>query len=224
MKILHAFDLFTPRGGGTVAVIHKISRALSKKGHEVTIYASDYKLDKDYIASIPEVKVFTVPCLSKAGNYYYMPAMDAELKKHLRDFQVVHLHCFRSYQNIKIHKYAVKYNVPYIIDAHGSLPRTSEQAKNFKWLLKCIFDITIGNRILRDAGKVIAETTKAVEEYREFGVEDNEHAPKSKLRCSKLLRLGHFAFRYRSATRTTKSKQASFLMHFATWVTATSTR
>ena len=171
MKLLHVFDLFSPPlGGGTVAIIHKIARALARKGHEIVVYTSDFQLDQQYIDSLEGIKVHAFRCISHVGNFFLTPAIITEAKKQIQNFDVVHLHCFRSFQNIIIHHYAKKYRIPYVLDAHGSVPRTTRSQRNTKWLLKWLYDIPYGYSILRDAARVIAETEKGYDEYIEMGV------------------------------------------------------
>jgi glycosyltransferase involved in cell wall biosynthesis len=102
-----------------------------------------------------------------------MPGMVGEVKKRLKEFEIIHLHCFRSFQNIVIHHYTTKYGVPYILDAHGSLPRKPVGEQGFKWLLRWFFDIAFGYRILEDACKVVAETEVGVSESKAMGVSDD---------------------------------------------------
>ena len=174
MKILHVFDFFSPHGGGTVDVVYKLSRALVQRGHEVTIYTSDYKLDQEYVASLPEVRVYLFHCISSLAGFYLMPGMVMKVKRHLKDFDIIHLHSARSFQNVVIHHYAEKYGIPYVLDTHGSLPRTATGGGKFKPLLKRQFDIAFGNRILSDANRLIAETEVGVKEYQEFGASRNK--------------------------------------------------
>ena len=102
-----------------------------------------------------------------------MPGMVPETKRKLKDFDIIHLHCFRSFQNIVIHHYAKKYGIPYVLDTHGSLPRTHGD-RGFKWLLRWLFDVTFGSRILRDASEVVAETQVGISEYKAFGVNQDK--------------------------------------------------
>jgi len=171
MKVLHVFDLFTPHGGGTVDLLYKITRAMALRGHEVTIYAGDYDIDPEYIASLPEVRVCLFRCLSHLGGFYFMPGIIRGFRDNLKQFDIVHLHTTRSFQNIVAHHYAKKYAIPYVLDAHGSLPRAVPGERGVKWLLKWLFDIFFGNRIVRDASKVVAETQVGINEYADFGVE-----------------------------------------------------
>ena len=169
MKILHVFDHFSPHGGGTVAFIYKFTRTLAQRGHEVTLYTSDFKLDRDYIASLPEVKISPFHCISSLGLFYVTPSLVRAVRENLKDFDVVHLHCVRSFQNIVIRHYARKYGVPYVLDQHGSLPRAHGK-KSFKWLLRWLFDVAFGYRILRDASRVIGETELGVSEFKGYGI------------------------------------------------------
>lgn len=175
MKLLHVFDLISPwRGGGTVTIIRNVSRALAGRGHEVTVYTSDFQLEQEHLDSLPYAKVHPFHCMSSAGNFYYTPAMKKTVKEHLSEFDIIHLHCFRSYQNTVIHRYAKEYGIPYVLDAHGSVPRTSSSGRSMKWLLKWAYDIFYGNGIIRDASKVIAETEDGFKEYTAMGVKEKD--------------------------------------------------
>ncbi len=174
MKILQLFDFFSPHGGATVNLLNKLSKALAERRHEVTIYTSDFKLDQEYINSLPEVNVRPFHCISSLAGFYLIPGMVMETKRHLRDFDVIHLHSARSFQNIVIHHYAKKYGIPYVLDTHGSLPRTVTGGGEFKPMLKRQFDIAFGNIILRDASRLIAETEVGVKEYTQFGASEDK--------------------------------------------------
>jgi glycosyltransferase involved in cell wall biosynthesis len=171
MKILHVFDFFSPHGGGTVSILYKLTKALAQKGHQVTLYTSDFKLNKDYIASLPEVKVYPFHCVSSLGLFYVTPSLVRAARDNLKDFDIVHLHCLRSFQNIVIHHYAKKYKVPYVLEPHGSLPRKAAGEGSLKWLLRWLFDIFFGYRILNDATALVAPNKFGADEHNEFGAE-----------------------------------------------------
>lgn len=169
MKILQAVDYFSlPHGGGTVDLMYKLSRALAQRGHEVVIYTGDFELDQEYIDSLPDVKVHLFHSWLNLSRVHLMPGIVMEVQRKLKEFDIIHLHCLRSFQNIVLYHYAQKYGIPYVVDAHGSLPKHG--SKGFKWLLKLLFDVTFGYRLLRDAGRLIAETEVEINEYRELGV------------------------------------------------------
>ncbi len=176
MRILQLFDFFSPHGGATVDLLYKLSRALAEKGHQVEIYTSDFKLDRQYIDSLPGVKVRPFHCASSVAQFYFAPGLVGEVKRNLRDFDIVHLHSFRSFQNVVIRHYAVKYGVPYVLDTHGDLPRKPMGAGEAKWLLRGAFDVAFGRRLLRDAARAVAETDVGVSEYRQMGASDERIA------------------------------------------------
>ncbi len=176
MRILQLFVFFSPDGGATVDLLYKLSRALAQKGHEVEIYTSDFKLDRQYIDSLPGVKVRPFRCLLSAGQLYLAPGLVGEIKRHIKDFDVVHLHSFRSFQNAVVRHYAKKYGVPYVLDTHGDLPRKPMWAGKMKWLLRWAFDVVFGYRLLRDVARAIAETDVGVAEYRQVGVGEDKIA------------------------------------------------
>ncbi|MFC1945701.1 glycosyltransferase family 4 protein [Chloroflexota bacterium] len=176
MKILQVFDFFSPHGGGTVDLLGKISGALAGKGHEVEIYTSDYKLDEGYIAALPEVTIRPFHCVMALANYYYAPGFKRAVQKHLSDFDVAHLHCFRSYQNIVISREAPRAGVPYVLDTHGSLPRQTPGTTDGKAPLRSLFDMFWGKRILNNAGRLVAETQLGMSEYRQVGVPEERIA------------------------------------------------
>jgi len=173
MKIIQAFDFISlSNGGGTTAVVHYLSKSLSNRGHEVAIYTSDFGVH--FIDILQGVKIHPFHCISSMAGFYLTPSMISEAREHLMYFDVIHLHCFRNFPNIVIHHYAKKYGIPYVLDTHGSLPRKVNGESGLRWLFRWIFDITYGNRILRDASKVIAETEVGVSEYKEFGIDDDK--------------------------------------------------
>ena len=201
MRILQAFDFFSPlHGGGTVDILYRLSKSLKRRGHEVVIYTSDFELDRGYIDSLEGVKVYPFHSWLNLSGIYFTPGMIAEAREKLKDFDIIHLHCYRSLQNIILHHYARKYGVPYIVDAHGSTLRIAEGKKGPKRFLKWLFDIAFGYRILRDAGKVVAETEVGINEYKKLGVSPDKivliHPPLDIEEFSKLPPRGLFRSKY----------------------------
>ena len=170
MKILQIIHYFSPlHGGGSINVAYNLSKHLAERGHEVTIFTTDFELDNEYIQSLDGVRVVPFHCIANIGQMLISPKMKKQLKKEISDFDIIHMHNFRSYQNVVVHHYAKKYGVPYILQAHGSvLPFFQKQR------LKKIFDIFFGYRILRDASKVIALTRTEAEQYKKMGVDEDK--------------------------------------------------
>lgn len=164
MKILQVFDFLSlPRGGGTVDVIHRLSRALSNNGSEVTVCVGDYALDHEYLGSLNDVRIKLFRSWFNQYGFYIMPNL---MMLNVKEFDVIHLHCYRSFQNVVICSKARKHRIPYIIDAHGS----TADLKGKKQLVRKLYDSLFGYRILRGANKVIAETDTGIAEYKRLGV------------------------------------------------------
>ena len=169
MKILQLFDFFSiPHGGGSVDIVYRLSQTLAQRGHETTIYTSDFELDQEYIDSLQGVKVYPFHSWLNLLRMPLVPGLVTEVKRTLKEFDIVHLHQYRSFQNIVIHHYAKRYGVPYVINAHGSLTTFFYR----RWL-KWIFDALWGHRILKDASRVLAVTPMEAEQYKSMGI--NEH-------------------------------------------------
>jgi glycosyltransferase involved in cell wall biosynthesis len=92
-------------------------------------------------------------------------------EEEIRRFDIIHMHNYRSFQNIIVAHYAKKYGVPYVLQAHGSLPRMVAKQR-----LKWIHDVFFGYGLLRDASKVIALSQMEAEQHRDMGVPDEKIA------------------------------------------------
>lgn len=169
MKILHVTPFFSPVHGGSAEVPYQLSKELAKRGHEVAIYTSDFKLDQDYINSIPKVKVHAFKTWSSLANLYVTPGMVKETKGRIRHFDVIHMHNYRTFQNMVVAHCAREYGIPYVLQAHGSATTFLQK----RWL-KRTFDAIWGYRILKDASKGIAVTQIETEQYKSMGVSEDK--------------------------------------------------
>lgn len=167
MKILQVIPYFTPKRGGDVNVCYNLSKELVKRGHEVTIITTDFEFDENYAKTIEGmgIKVLSFHCIANIKLFLISPYMKKWLKYNINYFDVIHLHDFRSYQNNIVHHYAEKYGIPYVLQAHGSVPRIIEKKG-----LKYLFDIYFGYKILKYASKVIAVSNVEVDQYVKMGV------------------------------------------------------
>jgi len=176
MKILQVVPYFPPAYafGGPVKVAYQISKELIKKGHEVVVYTTDVKdfdsrLEMNSNNIVEGMKVHRFRNLSltlvKKLKLFITPQFALSAGKEVKEFDIIHLHEYRTFQNIIIRHYACKYGVPYVLQAHGSLPRIMAWRK-----LKWTYDLFFGYRLLRDASKVIALSRVEAEQYRIMGV------------------------------------------------------
>ncbi len=171
MKILQVIPFFSPKFGGSVTVPYELSRELVKRNHEVTIITTDFGFDSQYAKTIQDAGVNVIPfhCLANVGLFLYSPSMKIWLEKNLKGFDIIHLHNFRSYQNNVIRTFAVKYGIPYIVQAHGSVLPFFEKQN-----LKKLYDFVWGNKLLKNAAKLVAVSKIERDQYLTMGLPENK--------------------------------------------------
>jgi len=174
MRILQVIPVFSGPFGGPVTVARSISKELAKR-HEVVVYtttALDLKHDCDpREEEVNGYRVIYFPRTLKPLCYSYLlgqlnlsSSMTMAVKESLKNFDIVHVHSWQQFPDIMVHHYATKYGVPYVLQAHGSLPRIGKGG--IKWF----YDQVFGYRILRDASKVIALTEIEARQYEKMSV------------------------------------------------------
>lgn len=175
LRILQVIPYFTPAWyyGGPVAVAYNISKELVKRGHEVTVYTTDTLDTKNRIKckeeTIDGIKVKRFRNLSGSLIHHYniflSLGMLYGIKKDLNDFDIIHMHEYRTIQNVIVHHYAKKHGIPYVFQVHGAIPKIAAKQR-----LKYVYDTIWGHKLLKDALKVIALTETEVEQYKSVGL------------------------------------------------------
>lgn len=161
MKICHAYIFFSIKfAGGTSDLMCKIVKAQAKAGLSPAILSGDYKFDEELAGTLKGVDFHVEKSILDKEGFSVMPGLAGWCERNLRKFDIVHMHVYRTFQNIVLYRYCKKFNIPYIMDAHGSVPYYKR--KNF---IKKLFDRIWGKKILRDACLLVAETKIGVDEY-----------------------------------------------------------
>ena len=175
MKILQIINAFYPSYtmGGAAVVAHYISKALAKRGHEVTVYTTNAlsreslfspRQNPNYNDGV-EVHYFSNIVYEPSTHTYFSKELVEAVRKSIVKHDIVHLHEYRSYISLITRYYSRKHDVPYVLQAHGQLPRTIAKRR-----LKWIYDFFFGYRLLRDASKVIALSQTEAQQYRAMSV------------------------------------------------------
>lgn len=178
MNILHVVPSFAPcfSGGGVVNASYQIAKKQTQTGHNVTVYTTDscknrLKLNKNYNVDVDGIKVYYFKNISntlKNSLTIDTPiALIRKLRNTINNFDVIHLHEHRHSLAIITHHYALKNNIPYVIQAHGSVLPFFQKEK-----LKEIFDRLWGFNILHDASKALALTEIEKKQYLKMGVKE----------------------------------------------------
>lgn len=161
MKILHPFLFFSIKyAGGTSDLMFKIAKAQHKKGLKPIILSGNYMFDNELREKLPNVEFKILNSYFNKLGFSIMPGLWRVLNNELSDIDIVHMHTFRTFQNVLIYFFCRYKKIPYVIDAHGAVPYYSE-----KVLLKKFFDLVLGRRILNNASALIGETEVGKQEY-----------------------------------------------------------
>lgn len=180
MKILQVVDYFKPfwERGGTVRVPYEIALKLIERGHVITVYANGERADSPVRVTqnrpvfVDGMTVYYFKSLSKrftAKTNIDLPYLAPfVVRRHLRAFDIVHIHTYRRMLAVPVWHYARRFRVPYIVQAHGSLSTYFLKGRQ-----KRLFDRLWGLKILRDAARVIALTADEAAQYRAMGVPED---------------------------------------------------
>jgi len=171
MRVLRVTPFLTRARGGTVTSLTASSRFLSERGHEVTIVTTDFERDDSLTNQLRGEGIEVVPfhCVVNVGLLLLSPSLRGWLKTNVRNYDIIHMHNFRTYQNYVVHRFALDAHVPYIVQAHGSvLPMFEKRG------LKRAYDLFCGRRMLQNASRVIAVTPAEESQYRRMGVTEGK--------------------------------------------------
>lgn len=179
MKVLQVSNFFKPsfESGGVARSVYNISKGLSKRGHDVTVYTTNYSLRDVGVETNKPVNLegMCVYYFENLRKYfpvktppvpYYLPLI---IRKEIKNFDIIHIHEHRTLLAAIVSYYARKNRIPYIIQSRGSvLPFYQKES------LKKFYDYLMGNKILENASAVIALTKVEAAQYKKMGInQDN---------------------------------------------------
>lgn len=169
MRILQVIPYFSPNRGGDVNACYHLSVTLARLGHQVTIVTTDSGFDREYADSIEDENLRIIPfhCVVSLSSYFVSPGMKKWIKVNIGQYDVVHLHNFRSYQNNVTYRFAKKHGIPVILQPDASTQRVMSK----RWL-KWLYDIRYGYSMLRGATKVVAISEEEAAYDKKAGVKE----------------------------------------------------
>jgi glycosyltransferase involved in cell wall biosynthesis len=145
--------------GGPVQVTHNLSKHMVRKGHDVTVYTTDAahigtrERVKQNFQIIDGVKVFYFANVARPYDLFISPGILQALWQNLSSFDVVHLHEYRTFQNLAFY-YSRKTNMPYALTVHGQL-KIGQESRDVH-ILRQLYERTFGMNLLKNAGKIFA--------------------------------------------------------------------
>ncbi len=180
MKILHVAHFFIPclSAGGVVNASYQIA-SKQREDNDVKVLSTDSCKERlkfpdgRYDVDVDGIRIDYFKNLS---NRFKMATMldtplsaPFRIRKEIKDYEIVHIHEHRQTLAIIASHFARKNNIPYIVQAHGSvLPFFQKEG------LKNLFDKVFGFRILHNAACVFALTEVEKEQYLKMGVDEEK--------------------------------------------------
>lgn len=164
MKVLNVNVVLDPvLGGGTAERTYQMSKALAHAGVGSTVLTTDAGLSREWVANLVGVEVVVLRCLFK--RFFIMRFSWVELKKLVADADVVHLMGHWRMLNVLVYFLARQTGTPYVICPAGELTLFGRS----RWLKK-LFNVAIGNRLIREASGHIAVTQDEIPVYERYGI------------------------------------------------------
>lgn len=159
MNILVLNYEFPPLGGGAAPVSRDISYQYSKLGHKVVVLTMGYK-DLAAYEIVEDIEIYRLKCWrSKKSScmpweqYTYLLAVKKFMRQHMKTHQYDVCHTHFVIPTGAVAKWVKRrYNIPYIITAHGS----DVEGHNQKIIMKVM------HRILRSSWRRIVDDAKCV--------------------------------------------------------------
>ncbi|AUV82855.1 glycosyl transferase family 1 [Salinigranum rubrum] len=175
LNLLQVSTFFKPswEAGGIARVCYEVAKRLAVH-HDVTTYTTDgcqRRLDvptdrpvEDEGMTIHYFRNLSTRLASHNASLPY--TLPFRARRDVENYDVIHVHTLRTALAVAVCHYARKHDVPYVIEAHGTLvPKYS------KLRSKRLFDRLFGRRILAGAEKVIALNRTEAQHYESYGVE-----------------------------------------------------
>lgn len=161
MHILHLTPYYAPAYsfGGVVRAVEGLSQALVQRGHEVTVLTTDaLSLTQPYSGPMEEVRD-GVSVRRVRNALYPLRRLNLSTPIDLRrltqeilpQVDVVHLHEFRTVENLLVAPLAAQMNKPLVLSPHGTLNRTTGRSH-----LKTLWDQVLSPRVAQHMDHVVA--------------------------------------------------------------------
>ena len=161
INVCHAYIFYSIKfAGGTCDLIKKLISAQTKINIKTCVLTGDYKIDYELVRKSKETKFIIEKSFFDKEGLSIMPNLLFNINQKFEGINIVHMHVFRTYQNLFLYYFCKFKKIPYIIDAHGAVPYG-----NRKRFLKKLFDHIWGRKMLSNASFLIAETKVGVNEY-----------------------------------------------------------
>ena len=137
MRILQVAASYLPavRYGGTIVSVHGLAKALAARGHDVHVFttsvdgAADSPVPHGTPVPVDGVTVWYFQS-RHLRRWYWAPALGEELRRRVREFDVVHTHAIYLWPLWAAARQARAAGVPYVVSPRGMLEKELIESKS----------------------------------------------------------------------------------------------
>lgn len=164
MNILHATLAYPPSfaWGGPVKNTARVSRALAKRGHQVTVYCTNLLDKRDKISGETFIKedegvrivyfnAVNIPRWPGTLGPIWTPDLQKYLNNEISQFDIIHLHGYRMMFTIPITRAARRSGIPFVVQPHGTIPVIINSKA-----IKRLYDLVLGGQEIKGMQALIA--------------------------------------------------------------------
>jgi glycosyltransferase involved in cell wall biosynthesis len=158
--------------GGIPRVVGSLTRGLARRGHSITVCATDVHGESTRLPMARSSNGITqniFPNLSNRLAYRHQVFLPVGLRDYLRqhatEFDVAHLHACRNLPCALASHYLRRAGVPYVVQPNGTAPVIERHQ-----LTKHVFDFVAGRRVMAGADRVLAVSIAERHQLADLGV------------------------------------------------------
>ena len=98
MKILQVTPFLSPIPGGSALNPYQLSIELAKRGHEISVYTTNYRLSDEWLKTARELQIRVLPFRIWLNWFRFQvpPAILAYARKEVGTFDVIHMHNYNE--------------------------------------------------------------------------------------------------------------------------------
>ena len=177
LRILHVVPYYEQAWayGGIPRLATTMTRALARRGHQVTVYTTDVRDARSRAArstaTLHGVDVRMFPNLSNALAYHFQFFTPIGLRTHLREtasaFDIAHVHACHNLPGVIAAAQLSRAGVPYVVSPNGTARPIERRV-----IAKRLFAATAGRRMLTGAARVVAVSRTEAIQLQALGVSD----------------------------------------------------
>jgi glycosyltransferase involved in cell wall biosynthesis len=166
LKVLNVnTSLDLRRGGGTAERTFQMSRFIGmEQGVQCTVLALDLDVSQSRLQSLLPARAVLLKCI---WTRFYIPLFHPlNVRSIVANVDIIHLMGHWSILNAIVYISCRLLNKPYVLCPAGTLPIFGRSR-----LIKTIYNLLIGNQIVRNAAACIAVTRSELADFKRYGVD-----------------------------------------------------